>query len=269
MRHALFLALTAAIAAPPATAQPRELVWANEFNGSLEDALTDWSFQLGNGCPQLCGWGNNEIQIYTDTTGKEDGNLFIDDGSLVLVARQSEDGGFTSARIRTAGKKAFTYGYVEIRATVPSTAGVWPALWMLPDDSPYGGWPLGGEIDIMESADTADKIQGTCHFGSAWPNNQNNGGSIEGDYDDGYHVFAVDWQPGYIRWYLDGNLYHEATRDQWYTDAAKNDPQAPFDTPFYFLFNIAVGGNFVEDDPADGDWPQEMRIDYVRVYDKK
>jgi len=246
---------------------PGKLVWQADFNRGITEFRRDWTFQIGNGCPDLCGWGNNEIQIYTDRIGRDNGNLFIDDGHLVLVARREDDGSFTSARIRTIAKRDFLYGRFEIRATVPSTPGVWPAIWMLPTGSVYGRWPLSGEIDIMESADLADKIQGTLHFGDPWPNNKSNGGQVVGRFDDGFHVFAVEWDPNEIRWFLDGELYHTVTADEWFTDADRGSETAPFDEPFHLVLNIAVGGNFAKQNPDKGQWPQEMRVDWIRVSD--
>ncbi|MEO1512962.1 MAG: carbohydrate-binding protein, partial [Planctomycetota bacterium] len=202
------------------------------------------------------------------------GNLYTDTGDLVFVARRTQSGGYTSARIRTIGKQEFLYGRFEARARIPSTPGVWPAIWMLPQNAPgsnqalYGTWPKSGELDIMESADFADKIQGTAHFGFTFPGVVRSGGQVLGDFDDGYHVFAMEWDPDSVRWFLDGVQYHEMTSAQWFSESAPGNSRAPFDQPFYLLMNIAVGGNFPELSPDFGTWPQEMRVDYVRVYQR-
>lgn len=246
-----------------------ELVWSDEFNGTSLD-LTKWSFQTGDGTQYglPSGWGNNERQFYTSRTQ----NLSVAGGVLRIVARAENFGGFpyTSARIRTAGKFEVLYGRIEARITIPSGQGIWPAFWMLPTNSPYGGWAASGEIDIMESTNAADRIYGTIHFGSPWPNNASNGGSYAPGVDFGSapFVYAVEWEPDQIRWYVGDQLIHTATSAQWFSSAAPANDRAPFDVPFHLLLNVAVGGNFPGPPNGSVGFPMEMVVDYVRVYQR-
>jgi beta-glucanase (GH16 family) len=245
------------------------LVWSDEFDGNALDA-SNWDYQIGNGSAYglPSGWGNNELQYYTNF---ED-NVSVSDGTLKIVARQQSLGGlpYTSGRIRTKDLREFTYGRFEGRMKIPSTSGVWPAFWMLPTDSPYGGWASSGEIDIMESVNQADKIYGTIHHGAPWPSNQHNGGTFEDgtDFSQDFHVYAVEWEPNIIRWYLDGVLYHSVTKDDWYSSVAPGNDLAPFDVPFHLLLNVAVGGNFPGNPNGSAVYPQTLEVDYVRVYER-
>lgn len=243
------------------------LVWSDEFDGT-ELNTDDWNYDLGDGCPDLCGWGNNELEYYRSE------NVTVADGCLTLTARQEFFGGraFTSGKIHTRDKRHFLYGRMEISAQIPSGQGMWPAFWMLPNDDVYGSWAASGEIDIMESVNEADAIHGTLHFGDQWPNNANTGGENHpGDinFGDGFHVYAVEWEPTVIRWYVDDVLYSIKTNDQWHTNAAPGNPLAPFDQPFFLILNAAVGGNWpgcTNPGCITADLPQEFKVDYVRVY---
>lgn len=255
----LLIALAGHSTALPASAQDWQLVWSDEFDGTEVDA-TKWEFQIGDGCPDLCGWGNGEEQYYTDQ------NATIDGGILKIEARREELGGrsYTSSRLRTMGKAAFRYGRIELRAKMPRGSGYWPAVWMLPEDEAYGGWAASGEIDILEVfGNDAGTVHGTLHFGGVSPRNTFRGGSYTlpvRDFSRSFHDFAIEWVPGEIRWYVDGILYHTA-RD-WYSTEARFP--APFDQDFHLLVNVAVGG--AGGDPANTSFPQSMEIDYIRVY---
>jgi beta-glucanase (GH16 family) len=247
---------------------PLELIWSDEFDGSDLD-LSKWSYMYGNGSQYgIEDWGNQEKVYYTDRPQ----NIDVVGGFLLITARDEPFGGeqYTSARIRTAGKASFKYGRIEARMKLPGTSGVWPAFWMLPENSPYGGWAAGGEIDIMESVNQADRIYGTLHFGGQWPQNTSSGSStVTGiDYSQGFHDYAIEWEPDEMRWYLDGQLYGTKTSDQWFSSAAPGNPRAPFDTEFHLLLNCAVGGRFPGLDTPDASavFPQVFAIDYVRVY---
>lgn len=244
------------------------LVWSDEFDGNALDT-SSWEYMTGNGDAYgLPGWGNNELQYYTNFSG----NVSVADGTLKITAKQQSLGGlpYTSARIRTKGLRDFTYGRFEGRMKIPSTSGVWPAFWMLPTDSPYGGWASSGEIDIMESVNQADRIYGTIHHGSPWPNNQYNGGHVQDgtDFSQDFHVYAVEWEPDAIRWYLDGVHFHTVTSNDWFSSLATENNRAPFDVPFHILLNVAVGGNFPGNPDGSASYPQTLEVDYVRVYER-
>ncbi|MDF1808539.1 MAG: family 16 glycosylhydrolase [Phycisphaerales bacterium] len=246
-----------------------KLVWSDEFDGNTLD-LTSWEYQTGNGTAYNlpAGWGNNELQYYTNFAS----NVSVSGGTLKIVAREQNFGGlpFTSARIRTKGMRDFLYGRFEGRMIIPSTSGVWPAFWMLPTDSPYGGWASSGEIDIMESVNIATTIHGTIHHGAPWPNNQANGSTVNNgtDFSQDFHEYAVEWDPDEIRWYLDGQQYHSVTSAQWFSSLGEGNVQAPFNVPFHILLNVAVGGNFPGNPNGSANYPQTLEVDYVRVYER-
>jgi len=245
------------------------LVWSDEFNGATIDSA-NWEHMIGDGTIYgvPAGWGNNELQYYTDRAV----NSFVSNGSLHIVARQESFAGYgyTSARLRSKNKQDFLYGRMEGRIQLPSTAGIWPAFWMLPTNNVYGGWAASGEIDIMESVNVADTIFGTIHHGGPWPQNTSLGGTLSNgtDFSQGFHVYAIEWEPDVIRWYVDGVLYSVQTSGGWFsTNAPPGNTRAPFDQLFHFLLNVAVGGNFPGAPNGTSQFPQEMMIDYVRVYD--
>jgi beta-glucanase (GH16 family) len=257
----LFCAL--ALGAGSAWAQSYELVWEDEFDGSQLD-LTRWEPQIGTGCPALCGWGNNELEYYRAE------NAVVSGGFLTITARAESFGGadYTSARLRTKGLADWTYGRFEMRAKLPIGRGLWPAFWMLPTDETYGGWAASGEIDIMEYVgQKPDQVLGTIHYGGTWPDNQSSSSTYtlpSGDFHDGFHTFALEWEPCTMRWYVDDVL--TATRHSWESTGVYYP--APFDQAFHLLLNLAVGGNLPG--PPDGStvFPQEMVVDWVRVYQK-
>ena len=252
------------------------LVWNDEFSGKEIDT-TKWDFQLGTGSQYgLDGWGNNELQYYR----KE--NAFVKDGNLVLEARKENYEGmsYTSARLRTVkddGTELFTktYGRIEARIKMPKGNGIWPAFWLLPATTDYGVWASSGEIDILEAKGRLpNRVYGTVHFGQAWPGNKYTGGMYKfpdaGTIAD-YHVYTLEWEPGVLRWLVDGNKYYE-TSQWWSLGAGESEPYAypaPFDKPFYILLNFALGGNYDGGvAPEDYDLPAQMLVDWVRVYDK-
>ncbi|MEL6922461.1 MAG: family 16 glycosylhydrolase, partial [Bacteroidota bacterium] len=249
----LFILTTAA------TAQCPQLVWEDNFDGSSLDD-TKWSHMTGDGCSMnLCGWGNNELEWY------QSNNTEVSDGTMKIIAKKQNAGGknYTSSRIRTKGKGEWTYGRFEASIKLPKGQGIWPAFWMLPTDEVYGGWPQSGEIDIMELVGSEPEVvHGTVHYGNPWPNNRSKGESfelLEGLFNDEFHEFAIEWEEGEIRWYVDDLLYSTITRNQispW-----------PFDQNFHFLLNVAVGGNWPGSPDGTTSFPQTMEVDYVRVYD--
>jgi beta-glucanase (GH16 family) len=240
------------------------LVWSDEFNGTEVDT-TKWSFQRGDGTEVFLppGWGNNEQQWYTEQ------NATVADGFLTITAREEsvEPGwNFTSARLRTLRKGDWTYGRIEMRAKMPLGKGLWSAFWMLPTDGLYGGWAASGEIDIVEYLGSEpDEIFGTIHYGGEWPANTFSGTPYRlpsGTFHEDFHVFAIEWEEGEIRWYVDD--VHYGTKTDWYS--AGGDFPAPFDRRFHLLLNLAVGGNLPGAPDANTQFPQDYVIDYVRVY---
>ncbi len=257
-----------AVATAPAAAESH-LVWSDEFEGSSLD-LGNWEYMHGDGCQygsNMCGWGNNELQWYTSRPE----NISVSAGLLRIIAREDWYQGhrYTSARIRTRNKADFLYGRMEARIRLPlGGQGIWPALWMMPTDNVYGGWPLSGEIDILETVGVPLTAHGTIHFGDPWPHNQSFGGEISPGFSlaNDFHVYAIEWEPGVIRWYFDGTHYQTAWNTDWWTAGSPN-VNAPFDQEFHFLLNVAVGGNWPGDPDDDTYFPQEMQVDYVRVYE--
>ena len=263
----LICAVSAVLGAAGSAHAGWSLYWADEFDGpGLNTSV--WEAQIGTGTAYglPAGWGNSELQYYTNFSS----NVAVSGGTLRITARRQDFGGrpYTSARLRTLNAVDFRWGRIEARMRLPSTSGVWPALWMLPTGSPYGGWAASGEIDIMESVNAADRIYGTIHFGGAFPANTSRGGSIVTgiDYSQGFHDYAVEWDPNEIRWFLDGVQFHSESFTQWFSSAAPSNPRAPFDTPFHLIVNVAVGGTFPGNPGSGAVYPQTLEVDYIRVY---
>jgi len=243
------------------------LVWSDEFDGAALDAA-NWTVAVGNGCPSLCGWGNNELQYYRAE------NLAVGGGYLTITAKRENYGGsqFTSGRLHTRSKASFLYGRMEMRAKLPTGGGVWPAFWMMPQDDVYGGWAASGELDIMESSNNTTSVGGALHYGGEWPSNTSTSTSYTPGYNfsDDFHTYAVEWEPDAIRWYVDDHLFMTRTSAQWWSANAPGNARAPFDQEFYVLLNCAVGGWYTGcTDPScvTAAFPQEYVIDYVRVYE--
>ncbi|MFH1197873.1 MAG: glycoside hydrolase family 16 protein [bacterium] len=242
-----------------------QLIWDDEFNGAEIDK-SKWEHEV-NGH----GGGNNELQYYTDRAE----NSFIQNGKLVIAALQEEYTGddgtryYTSARLRTANKGDWKYGRLDIRAKLPYGQGLWPAIWMLPTDWSYGGWPTSGEIDIMELlGQEPDKVYGTLHYGGSTSGHQSNGGSLKlssGSFAATFHTFTIEWEENVMRWYVDDHLFY--TSNEWSTDEASYP--APFDQRFHLILNVAVGGNWPGNPTTETIFPQKMEVEYVRVYKKK
>ena len=245
-----------------------QLFFEDEFEGT-ELNRDVWSYETGNGNN---GWGNGEVEYY-----KEE-NAVVKDGKLHIIAKKEQAHGFqyTSARIKTANKMKFTYGIVEAKISLPVARAMWPAFWMMPNDSNYGGWPHSGEIDIME-ANGGYEYGTSCAIHYSLP-----GGAHT--YDTGYnnmkgrdysssisewHIYKCDWQEESISVYVDNNLIKEFPRRMWSTANANKEenPNAPFDQDFYVIFNLAISGNYVSDAmPDNGFVSAEMVVDYLRVY---
>ncbi|MBE5954169.1 MAG: glycosyl hydrolase family protein [Lachnospiraceae bacterium] len=242
------------------------LVWEDNFDAP-ELNRDDWNVELHEP-----GWVNEEWQEYVDS----EENIFIENGKLVLRPVKTTDAEgndyYTSGRVNTQNKKDFTYGIFEAKLKVPEGVGYLPAFWLMStDENVYGQWPRCGEVDIMEvhGSETTTNY-GTIHYGN--PHNQSQGTyTLEGDtFSDSYHVFTVEWEPGKISWYLDGNLYH--TESDWYSITEGQGEltyPAPFDQPFYIILNLAVGGSWVGYPDETTDFENaRYEIDYVKVYQK-
>ncbi len=224
-----------------------QLVWSDEFNGSIGP---NWVFETGAG-----GWGNNELQYYRRE------NATIENNALVITAKREDFGGmaYTSARMKTQGLKTFKFGRMEARMKLPSFLGAWPAFWMLGANLPQVGWPASGEIDVMEHINDENKVYGTVH----WQDNNGQyasyGGNIATSVTD-WHVYAVEWDPSAIRWYVDGTKYHEVN----ITNGVNGTEE--FQKDFFLLLNFAVGGNWPGFNVNTAALPAKMYVDYVRVY---
>lgn len=232
------------------------LVWSDEFSGSTLNSA-NWTYDIGWGTN---GWGNLELQSYTDKST----NVRLENGELVIEARKERVKGqqYTSGRIKTQGLREFTYGRIEARMKIPYGQGIWPAFWTLGNDIETAGWPQSGEIDIMENIGSEPNIlHGTVH-GPGYSGANGVGGSYtlsSGALSDAYHVYAVEWTATSIKWYIDNTLYATVT---------PNDVpgQWVFDHPFFIILNVAVGGYWPGDPDATTVFPQQLRVDYVRVY---
>lgn len=228
------------------------LVWSDEFDKSSLDS-SNWTAEIGTGSN---GWGNNELQYYTNRTE----NLQVTGGNLVITARKENYGGknYTSARIKSQGLRNFTYGKIEARIKLPTGQGLWPAFWMLGSNFSTAGWPYCGEIDIMERVNTNSFVNGTVH----WDANGYASYGRESGYIDfsGYHVYSVEWDSNYIRWFVDGVQFNEF----YIANGTGNTEE--FQRPHFILLNLAVGGNWPGSPNSQTPFPSQMLVDYVRVY---
>lgn len=244
------------------------LVWHDEFNGT-ELNEDDWNRE-----EHKAGWVNNELQEYIPS----DEYAFVKDGELVIqpVKTEDEDGNvsYASGRVNTQNKHDVKYGRFEARIKFPEGKGFLPAFWMMPqDEDNYGQWPKCGEIDIAEVlGDNTTMNYGTVHYGEPHKQNQGTYTLSEGSFSEDYHVFAVDYEPGVIKWYVDGEQYYETS--DWFSKwpGAKEKPYpAPFDQPFHVILNVAVGGDWPgdPDETTVFDDRAAMKVDYVRIYQKE
>ncbi len=243
---------------PPTPEWTREgwtLVWQDEFNGP-ELNRDNWSFDLGRGSG---GWGNRELQWYTERPE----NVRIEDGTLIIEAREEAfiRSDYTSARMKTEGLHSWTYGRFEARIQIPKGQGIWPAFWLLGAEG--GIWPNNGEIDVMENVGREQHtIHGTVHGpGYSGGNGVSRPYTQADPFADSFHVYAVEWEPDVIRWYVDDIMYHTVTPDdlpgEWV-----------YDHPFFIIMNVAVGGHWPGPPDDTTTFPQQMRVDYVRVYQR-
>ena len=237
------------------------LVWSDEFNYTGAPDSSKWSYEVGTGNG---GWGNNEVQTYTNRLD----NSSVQDGSLKITAKKEQYNGssYTSARLVSRNKGDFKYGYIEISAKLPGTKGTWPALWMMPTDSVYGGWPNSGEIDIMEyQGSNPNYVFSTVHTANRYGNGNSSGKKYFPDLETTYNKFAMEWTDEYMKFYVNDVQIHHVVNPNY---ATNNHKSWPFDQRFFLIFNVAMGGtlggaidpNFTE---------SSMYVDYVRVYQKQ
>jgi beta-glucanase (GH16 family) len=237
-----------------------ELVWEDEFDGPEGQApdAAKWTYDLGG-----WGWGNGELQHYTDRPE----NVALDGrGRLSITALQEDFDGnaYTSARIKTQGIFEHGFGRFEARLRMPAGRGLWPAFWLLGANFEEVGWPICGELDVMEMrGSTPSRVQAAMH-GPGYSGGGSFGGAIqldEGSFADDFHDFAVEYDPDRIWWYVDDELYFSVSQ----SDLPESAPWV-FDHEFFILLNLAVGGGYVLPPNADTPFPAEMKVDWVRVY---
>jgi beta-glucanase (GH16 family) len=246
-------------------------VWSDEFDGPAGTPVdgTRWTFDLGDGCPAVCGWGNNEKEYYTNSPD----NASLDgQGNLAIVARPAVLNvscsygpcRYTSARLTTSGTLSAAPGRVEARIKLPAGQGLWPAFWMLGTDIGTVGWPASGELDIMENRGSAPRISSSAVHGPGYSgatpfHHENTIGS--GTLGDAFHVYAVEWNAVQARFYVDGTMHYSVRS----ADLQQYGPSI-LDKPYFIILNLAVGGNFDGDPATDAILPATMLVDYVRVY---
>lgn len=242
----------------PKTYPGYTLAWSDEFDEKTLD-LTVWNQEIGNGTG---GWGNHELEYYTNSQK----NCFLSDGNLIIEARNELLDGFnyTSARLTTQNKKTFKFGRIDIRAKLPVTKGMWPALWMLGSNISSVGWPKCGETDIMELVGTyPSRVTGTAHWQNASGSHASKGDNYNlssGNFSKQFHVFSLIWKQDTLQWLVD---------DQLYVTVTANDTGAesyPFNANQFFIFNVAVGGDWPGPPDSSTAFPQRMFVDYVRVF---
>ena len=229
------------------------VIFIDNFKNTSLD-LKHWNYDLGDGCPELCGWGNKEYQHYT----KE--NVFLRNEKLVIKATKEKDRYF-SGRITTKDKIEFKYGTVEVKAKLPRGKGVWPAIWMLGHDIDENYWPGCGEIDIMEYVGkTPGEIHNTLHTKDSYGISKNTKITTLKNIEDGFHVYKMNWDKNQIQFSIDNEIGYT------FAPKEKSDTIWPFDKPFYLILNLAVGGYFGGFEVDDTIFPQEFIIDYIKVY---
>ena len=242
-----------------------DIVWQDEFDGASLD-INKWSHEVGGH-----GFGNNELQYYTDDSS----NSFVDNGILHIRAKYEPAGigspnnlrNFSSARLRTVGKGDWQYGRIDVKAKIALGQGIWPAIWMLPSDWIYGGWPKSGEIDIMEHVGHDEgRIHGSVHtesYNHIIGTQRTNSKLIE-NVKTLFHIYSIEWSEQKIDFFIDDTLHFTFKND------FTNDFRTwPFNERFHLLLNVAVGGNWPGPPNNTTVFPQDMEVDYVRVYEKQ
>ena len=238
-----------------------DLIWNDEFSGTSLN-LDNWTYINGDGCPDLCGWGNNELEFYRPE------NSNVSNGVYTITAKEEfhQNRQYTSGKIDTKDKQAFIYGRFDIRARLPRGQGMWPAIWLLGQNISSVGWPESGEIDVMEVVGGGDKDKRT-HGTAHWNQNGQHASSGDsrdsptGEFHEEFHVFSILWNEDIITWYVDDIPY--------YTLSISADNFAAFHKPFYFILNLAIGGNWPGSPNDLTEFPATMEVDYIRVFQDK
>lgn len=264
-----------------------KMIFNDEFDGTSLDT-SKWSydegFLLDENDINTAGWGNQELEYYTrDNVSVKDGTLNINMKKQSKEFTQKNDSSkkataqYSSGKITTKDKFSVKYGRVDFRAKMPAGTGVWPAMWMLPNDSRYGSWPLSGEIDVFEGRGrTPNMVFGTLHYGAQWPDNINMSDAFNITRDgykktgiDDWHVYSVQWDAQNIKIYCDGKCYFKCTYAEWFSGSDRGNAYAPFDQRFYLILNLAAGGTFDSGYVPDSSFTSgTMLVDYVRVYQR-
>jgi len=230
-----------------------ELLFEEHFNTNELNSKI-WNYDEGDGCPNLCGWGNNERQLYTKN------NVDVQDGNLVIKATK-QDSLYYSGKIHTKNKFEFQYGIVEVKAKLPTGHGLWPAIWMLGSDIDVKGWPACGEIDIMEYVGKEPStLYTSLHTPSSFGNTINSKKTLVKNLEKGFHIYKTKWTKESIRFYVDDTLVYE------YAPIQKDEKTWPYNKPFYMIINTAIGGNFGGPRVDDTIFPKDFKVDYIKVY---
>ena len=267
MQKLLFWAALGIIMTSQAHSSPYKLVWSDEFDYTGLPDPAKWGYDVGG-----WGWGNNELQYYTANRLE---NARVEGGHLIIEVHKEPNyngtgNDYTSARLLTKDKHDWQYGRFEARIKLPEgPAGLWPAFWMLGSNFTSVGWPRCGEIDIMEYVSKVpNRVWGTIH-GQGYSGGAGYGGHYDfpGPVATEFHEFAVEWEPGMIRWYVDGIFFHSATPED-IAGTSRVPNEWYFDHPFFMILNVAVGGNWGGPLDPGLTFPVRMEVDYVRVYEK-
>jgi beta-glucanase (GH16 family) len=241
---------------PSPTPTPAQPAWADEFDGPANSAPdpSKWTFDLGGG-----GWGNQELETYTNSLD----NVHLDGEGHLIIRAVASGTSYTSARLKSQGRFTAQYGHLEASIKLPAGRGLWPAFWMLGSNITAVGWPMCGEIDVMENIGSEPSVNHGSVHGPGYSGGQSVSArySLPGGvrFSDAFHTFAIDWTPGTIVFSVDGTSYQTVTRNSIPPGAAW-----VFDAPFFLLLNVAVGGTFPGSPDSTTLFPQEMAVDYVR-----
>ncbi len=229
-----------------------KIIFQDDFNGDSLN-MNVWNYEEGDGCPDLCGWGNNEKQIYNRNY------VQVNDGNLVITALK-KDGTYYSGKINSKDKVEFTYGVIEVRAKLATAKGLWPAIWMLGSDISEVGWPASGEIDILEYIGREPgKVFTSLHTPASHGNTINTKKTKIENIEEGYHTYKAIWTQEYIEFFVDGQSLYKFVPNKY------DEQHYPFKKDFYFLINVAVGGNLGGAEINDEALPDKFYIDYIKV----
>ncbi|MGM0582811.1 MAG: glycoside hydrolase family 16 protein [Bacteroidota bacterium] len=237
------------------------LLWSDDFSEAGAPNPNKWNIIEGDGCPELCGFGNNELQFYT----KE--NVRVEDGQLIITAKADDEHQYTSAKLTTEKIADWETGYIEVKAKLPEGRGSWPAIWMLPTKDGDLEWPLDGEIDIMEHVGyNPEVVYGTIHtesYNHVKGTEKSDSTEVKNAHNE-FNVYAINWTEDKIEWYVNDKPYHAVYKN------GDGKSGWPFEQNFHLILNLAVGGNWGGKHGVDQEsFPQELRIDYVKVYSQK